>query len=337
MNTASYLIVPSFDGDRTVFPSWLDSLRENAIAFEELTGCVSSWLFTPDEWRMLPFAGYTPAQVAIPAHDGIAAVAAQAERFAPAYDTIPMPAVNNQAHTIQSSNYQKQQQKRAEFRTTLTNALSVKVKNNLTTNGTKLFNLSPHQIISALREEYGQLRSIDIENLRAKLRHQFNNDEKISDFIHTQVNIHRILSDAGQVLSDNLKIEYLKNALLPCGHYDLAIQIFESSNPNVAITTFNMFSTHLKNFRTTPSTAVALGYAAATTKPTYEALEAQVKALKANPRSTTRNKKNFYCWTHGSCPHRSSECKDPAPGHVAHAKYWKRFEGSNEGCYDNKK
>ena len=37
---------------------------------------------------------------------------------------------------------------------------------------------------------------------------------------------------------------------------------------------------------------------------------------------------NHYCWTHGACAHRSSECKTTAPGHKSDATFEDKQGGS---------
>ena len=39
-----------------------------------------------------------------------------------------------------------------------------------------------------------------------------------------------------------------------------------------------------------------------------------------------------YCWSHGSCSHPSSQCRNPRPGHMWNATYYNRMNGSIEGC-----
>ena len=341
----SILFIQTFDGDRTKFSLWLDSLRENAIAFEEITGAVSCWLFTPEEWATLPYAGYTQAEPAVEAiaanPDAVPPVLARAARpaidevFAEIYQVAPMPAINNQAHTILSETYYKQQFKRAEFKTALTNALTVKVKNTISAlhNNAKIYNIQPAEIIRLLREEYGALRAKDITNLRQQLTKPYIVGDNISDFIDNHINIHQILALSNQAQTENQKIENLRKALELSGQYELVMTMFDSIFTDIRTTTFREFTTRIKNFNPPPTTTASLGFSAAATKPTYEDLEAEIKSLKSKNRPASRNKtRREYCWSHGSCDHKGSACKTPKDGHIAEATYWKRQGGSNDRC-----
>ena len=65
-------------------------------------------------------------------------------------------------------------------------------------------------------------------------------------------------------------------------------------------------------------------------------------ASNANNSSTNTNRRprtnalaawaNKYCWRHGKCSHKSSNCRNPAPGHKEDATLEAKKDGSTLGC-----
>jgi hypothetical protein len=76
-----------------------------------------------------------------------------------------------------------------------------------------------------------------------------------------------------------------------------------------------------------------------------EKLLAQMAELQAKvTNKSTRNNKNkekdksspkerLYCWTHGSCAHKGTDCKNPKEDHKKEATFANMMNGSNKDCY----
>jgi hypothetical protein len=44
-------------------------------------------------------------------------------------------------------------------------------------------------------------------------------------------------------------------------------------------------------------------------------------------------KERLYCWTHGSCAHKGTDCKNPKEGHKKDATFINIMKGSTKECY----
>ena len=51
-----------------------------------------------------------------------------------------------------------------------------------------------------------------------------------------------------------------------------------------------------------------------------------------NRRNNNNSKKSYYCWTHGRCNHKGTDCRNKAAGHKDDAMINNRMDGSNKGC-----
>jgi hypothetical protein len=71
-----------------------------------------------------------------------------------------------------------------------------------------------------------------------------------------------------------------------------------------------------------------------------EELQSQVstkKNRKHKDKDKSSPKERLYCWTHGSCAHKSSDCKNPKEGHKKEATFANMMNGSTKECYWIKK
>ena len=75
---------------------------------------------------------------------------------------------------------------------------------------------------------------------------------------------------------------------------------------------------------------------AATTETTQLAILQLLKQIKDDMKqctSTSRNpRRKFYCWTHGACCHKSSDCRNKKDGHQDDATFNNKKNGSTKGC-----
>jgi hypothetical protein len=70
------------------------------------------------------------------------------------------------------------------------------------------------------------------------------------------------------------------------------------------------------------------------------ALQAQVtpkKDRKHKNKDKSSPKERLYCWTHGSCAHNGTDCKNPKDGHKKEATFTNMMNGSTKDCYWLKK
>jgi hypothetical protein len=68
-----------------------------------------------------------------------------------------------------------------------------------------------------------------------------------------------------------------------------------------------------------------------------ELLQAKHSSHQRNSSGGQQSKQKSYCWTHGSCLHSSSNCKNPAEGHQPNATFKHRMNGSAVASSLNKK
>ena len=74
---------------------------------------------------------------------------------------------------------------------------------------------------------------------------------------------------------------------------------------------------------------------AATTESTQLAILQLLKQIKDEMKTTTTvrtPRRKFYCWTHGGCNHKSSECRNKKEGHQDDATFNDKKGGSTKGC-----
>ena len=65
-------------------------------------------------------------------------------------------------------------------------------------------------------------------------------------------------------------------------------------------------------------------------------LQAQVsskKNRKQKEKDKSSPKERLYCWTHGSCAHNGTDCKNPKEGHKKEATFANMMNGSTKECY----
>lgn len=321
------LILPVFTGKKIDFTPWLNTVRERCIAFEEVPGILSQWLFTAAEWQYQPHAGFTPA-----VNQGDPPTLAQpfVEFQAPNGNVVP----NN----LNALNYRQMLSKRAIFRTSVAMCLPQEVKHTICPNGEAIYSLPPQVLFQRLRDHYERLDAEDLSKLRQSLITPYNQDDEIQTLLSKHLDIHYTLATAGYPLDESDKIERLETALKPCGLYDLAIRMFHTQHPRVDHNTFTLFYQHIKVYKIEKTTASSIGYASLASEPTYEQLKELVKQLQASskiqakPQAKPQAKKSSYCWTHGACTHNGYDCRYPLPGHIADANFQQRKGGSNRGC-----
>lgn len=175
-NELSVLSFPVFTGKKTEFVSWLNTVRENSIAVEEIVGVLSSWLFTPAEWQYLAHAGYRPG---LNAGDPDVLAEPFQDFEAPNGQVVP----NN----LNAYQYNIMLNKRAQFRIALAKSLSKSVKHTICPDGEFIYSLHPRIIFQRLRQHYGRLEAQDLHDLRQSLNEPYNQEKEIETFYPSTV------------------------------------------------------------------------------------------------------------------------------------------------------
>lgn len=152
---------------------------------------------------------------------------------------------------------------------------------------------------------------------------------------------------AGFAFTEYDSVEILKANFSRCGLFALTIKMWAQQHPSMATQTYISLKTAI--IRAAPDvlqqSSIGAGYAAGVTIPrTYAALqkaltEAEAKILaeseaKNASKSSTNNKSKGsskplrYCWTHGTGPHGSNECRGRKHGHMEDATYRNQMGGT---------
>ena len=60
--------------------------------------------------------------------------------------------------------------------------------------------------------------------------------------------------------------------------------------------------------------------------------EIKVDMAKKNTQNPNKTRPKHYCWSHGRCGHKSSDCKNKKEGHQENATFANKLNGSTKGC-----
>ena len=262
-------VLPSFDGSRREFATWLSQVRSIAFLAEPTLGCLACALFPPAEYQVMPRTGFIPAIPANPsAEPPQAAVPAV---FSPLYvlPAFPAPHENN-ASNATVANFQAQQAAAQRARTAqnqfliaIHRVLGPKVLAHLSgpNNDRPLYELDLSTTFTLLNSEYGQLRISDVDELLGELTSR--GDLNLSDLIDRHRTIHRLLGQSGHIISEFDKVRHLRRLLVTS--HPLAIHLFDNAARDPTTITFAQLEATLRAFR--DDTPTVSGYAAAALVP----------------------------------------------------------------------
>ena len=182
--------------------------------------------------------------------------------------------------------------------------------------------LTEHQVMTAMDAKYSKSDEATFKAWKSHLLHPILATDNIEDFLANSTKIHKNLARVKQPMAESDKIENATQALAPRTSAGLAIQQYKLLHPNVNDRTFLDFNTYLvlQVPNMTVSTS-SMNYAAhASAEFDARVADAVVAKLadmgfaavmQARPGSIpgkTMPKFTMYCYRHGYCTHKGSEC-----------------------------
>ena len=205
--------------------------------------------------------------------------------------------------------------------------------------------LTYSQLLMELAVEFGEMSVEDCNAERAKMSKPPAQNATYAEIAEIQRNAFAALNEHGMGLNETDRVHYLQQAVvsmqqdttkrtgIPCTWASFAITQFLDKFPKLKDQNFanldKILSTHASRIQ--PESLNPYAASAAVTSPTehdllVEAL-AEIKQLKSQqqrrapaPEKTSSTKPpednhRLYCWTHGGCNHRGSNCRKKDPGH----------------------
>lgn len=192
------------------------------------------------------------------------------------------------------------------------------VKHFLASRDDSYFFKDPQWILEQLDRQYGTLQLRDKVIILQALQRPFD-----PTTTHLHMFLEKFRNNLRQLtnkVSDDLALTFLLNATMPCSHLIPTLAAFQALPP--ASQTFEVLIQALNTAPLpTPATMEALGYANLATKPPPPRQLQQ-------PRQAQQHRDVLYCWTHGVCGHKSSDCSRQAIGHRVDATYSKQLGGN---------
>ena len=193
-----------------------------------------------------------------------------------------------------------------------------------------------------LFERYGRLTPLEMEDINKSLDDfYFPETQSLPEHFGKHVQAHNTALANNAPFSERDKVAKLRDSLLSCDLYPLAIDAWAREFPSIALQTFQNLQDAIQvadNNRDRLSTAMTHGYgvaAAVRAVPTpapitdaslllaqFAAMAARIEAWEAKtalPPQTKKEAQNNYCHTHGRCAHTSKDCRTPGPNHNAKA------------------
>ncbi len=244
---------PTWDGKEITFRFFFESTRVRAKQTETRCGTITGWLYTANEFTALPYAiaelGDNPIYAAL---------------IAPPVPDVNTATPNEMAmYKINLAEYHLQESEFRAFTTPFMAALPPHVVTDLESHfNTSLVNIGFHQVLARLRAKYGTISNEVLKELHDQLLIPFRGEDDLSTFVHRQVQVHNELNFHGFPLNQHDKIEKLKAALAPCGHFQLAFTLFHDAHRDPLRATFAEFVDTMKaNQKAYLNTSTSAGYA----------------------------------------------------------------------------
>lgn len=284
--------------------------------------------------------------------------------FAPRLDPGTEPRPNTSDWKAQFAAFNREQRFIKLFRNKMMNAIDL-VAQTMVGTPDELITMHPRAILSSLISHYGTVSATELTEELAKLTIPISDPEEWAPLLGLHMTVHRLHVRNHQALGEHQKIELMKAALAPIGHFDAAIAKFEDDRPlghverNFMSFVTKMGIAHSLIRSDKPHTAADLfkrkadgdpnnfvrsKYAGSANQlepssliPTksnigssdLEELKAfMVKEVKALM-NTSKKPPSHYCWTHGIGNHDSKSCKFPKLGHVTTATAKSKSGGSD--------
>jgi hypothetical protein len=197
----------------------------------------------------------------------------------------------------------------------------------------------PYTMLAHLKNTYGTLTGLEIEQNRARLGEAWDTSSPIETLWARITEIRRIATNAQQPISDAAVIALVLPMFERTGLFLHSVNSWNSLD--LAAQTYALFMTHFtraNELRITALTSNDLKFADANlaTKVVTPPRTTTPRSVNA-PRITTteatiEGTTMYYCWSHGLSTlsvHTGHTCRQPKPGHIASATAFNRQGGSN--------
>ena len=194
-----------------------------------------------------------------------------------------------------------------------------------------------------LFERFGRLTPLEMQDVNKSLdAYYFPETQSLPEHFGFHVQAHNTALANNAPFSERDKVAKLRDSLLPCGLYPLAIDAWARQYPTIALQTFQNLQDAIQisdNNRDRLATAQTHGYGVAASVvpvPTavppsdtslliaqFAAMAARMEAWESKAAvpalQPKKDSQNHYCHTHGLCAHSSKDCRTPGPTHNVRA------------------
>ena len=234
-------------------------------------------------------------------------------------------AVQISRFTYRETAYLHERNALAALKQTIIGFLDVPTIAGLENMGMGLAGLDCRAIVDFLRGRYGVATPEMFEDYLRGAITTYNPSNSIEEHVNKHLTVHRYANDMGQPLNDHRKVETLKQTLQACGLFPQAMRIYASNHPTFEDRTFTNFSdAMIRERNSTTTTTSTEGYSASmsTTDPRSDPalISAFMAYMATKERKPEPRTANLYCWRHGKCHHKSSDCnRRNEPGHQSKA------------------
>lgn len=302
-------LVPPY---QIVFPGYmraLHSLAKDIFISRDGTG-LNGFISTPEEYQALMG---NPADLAV-----------HVPAIRPAEPLDNATAVQIAKFTYREAAYLSEQNALASLKQAIIASLDIPTIAGLENNGIGLAGLDCRAIIDFLRLRYGTASPEIFEEYVRTAISPYLTSASIEEHVNSHLTLHRYANDMGQGFNEHRKVETLRGTLNPCGIFGQAMKIYSASHPTFQNRTFVNFSeAMIRERNSTSATTSSEGYSAAMhiRDPRHD-LESKIDMLfalmagKTAKPDTKAPSPSLYCWRHGRCHHKSSDCnRRSEPGH----------------------
>jgi hypothetical protein len=309
--------LPSFDGTNAGFIPFYSAICDLATIATTIRGLMLYVVLTPAEFALTPWApGQGQPPMAEPVDPGL----------------IPAdPALFN-VWKYRKDVYNCYCQEYSNFQAVLVAALNEDTRSLISVNA-PIHHQTVPQLMDNLRAHFGTLSPKDLDKIKSTLFLPFDpSSTDINTFIRTHCQAHTVLANHGRIVAEADKITYLRQALNHCQLFEHCFTAYDVIHPTAATQTFTNFSAAARNYYH-ESTAVAARMSQVFPAYSMSNKASHQPSTLHKPRAASTSspyppgaggnkaKPNLFCWTHGCGGHGSTDCKNPAPGHLRDASW----------------
>jgi hypothetical protein len=326
--------IPDLKTDPNIhFSKWREVLFQEAMNTENAILGQYGLLFiflSNDEWEALPHNLLQVAVPAVPAVGGAAAVAAIPAVYRERYDfqtPVPRPP-NNAANAVLKDVEMQTNNKATVYKAYL--LMRAKMINSFSQADITALSEYPYGVVGNRSAgdlynhavvQYNTLSQADFNTISAQLGTPKTATQTYADLASAHRDLHAILLNAGQPISEKDKCAALIEALNKDAAGMYAAQLYAQSYPQMHTRTFNGLVTHINlHARNAILTTGTMHYASAAIVAPVPALGAAdtaalqseiaqlKKELNALKKSNNNARTKHYCWVHGTCFHAGTKC-----------------------------